>query len=47
MYRTASHPDLIDLEEDGSFGLGMKYFNHGQGLKMTDIPYCRTDRELV
>ena len=31
--------ELIDLKEDGSFRLNMKYFNYGVGLTMTNAKF--------
>jgi carbamoyltransferase len=31
--------ELIDLKDDGSFRLNMKYFNYGVGLKMTNAAF--------
>ena len=31
--------ELIDLKEDGSFRLNMKYFNYGVGLTMTNVRF--------
>ena len=33
--------ELIDLKEDGSFRLNMKYFNYGVGLTMTNAAFNR------
>src|SRR5438067_7264099 len=33
--------ELIDLKEDGSFRLNMKYFNYGVGLTMTSARFAR------
>ena len=33
--------ELVDLKEDGSFRLNMKYFNYGVGLTMTNEPFNR------
>ena len=33
--------ELIDLKEDGSFRLNMKYFNYGVGLTMTNANFDR------
>jgi carbamoyltransferase len=33
--------ELIDLKEDGSFRLNMKYFNYGVGLTMTNASFDR------
>ena len=33
--------ELIDLKEDGSFRLNMKYFNYGVGLTMTNARFDR------
>jgi carbamoyltransferase len=36
LYKDAIHRHLIDLKDDGSFWLNMKYFNYCQGLTMTN-----------
>ena len=33
--------ELIDLKEDGSFRLNMKYFNYGVGLTMTNAAFAK------
>ena len=33
--------ELIDLKDDGSFRLNMKYFNYGVGLTMTNVAFNR------
>jgi len=33
--------ELIDLKEDGSFRLNMRYFNYGVGLTMTNAKFAR------
>jgi carbamoyltransferase len=33
--------ELIDLKEDGSFRLNMKYFNYGVGLTMTNTAFAK------
>ncbi len=35
-YKDLILSELIDLKEDGSFKLNMKYFGYGAGLKMTN-----------
>ena len=40
-YRDAILDNLIDLKEDGSFRLNMKYFNYCQGLTMTSRAFAR------
>jgi len=41
VYRDAILQHLIDLRPDGSFRLGMKYFNYCQGLTMTSERFHR------
>ena len=36
LYKDAIYKHLIDLKDDGSFWLNMKYFNYCQGLTMTN-----------
>ena len=33
--------ELIDLKEDGSFKLNMKYFNYATGLTMTNDKFSK------
>jgi carbamoyltransferase len=40
-YRDIILQELIDLKEDGSFRLNMKYFDYGAGLKMTNDKFDR------
>lgn len=40
-YRDLILRELIDLKEDGSFRLNMKYFNYGVGLTMTNVAFNR------
>ena len=40
-YRDIILKELIDLKEDGSFKLNMKYFDYGAGLKMTNAEFDR------
>jgi len=40
-YRDLILRELIDLKEDGSFRLNMKYFNYGVGLTMTNAAFNR------
>jgi carbamoyltransferase len=40
-YRDLILRELIDLKDDGSFRLNMKYFNYGVGLTMTDVAFNR------
>ena len=37
---------LIDLKEDGSFKLDMKYFNYATGLTMTNNKFSKRWRKL-
>lgn len=41
IHRDAILGNLIDLKEDGSFRLNMKYFNYCQGLTMTSRAFAR------
>src|SRR5260370_29412597 len=38
-YRDVILRELIDLKDDGSFRLNMKYFNYGVGLTMTNAAF--------
>jgi len=40
-YRDLILRELIDLKDDGSFRLNMKYFNYGVGLTMTNVAFNR------
>jgi carbamoyltransferase len=40
-YRDLILHELIDLKDDGSFRLNMKYFNYGVGLTMTNAAFNR------
>jgi carbamoyltransferase len=40
-YRDVILRELIDLKDDGSFRLNMKYFNYGVGLTMTNVAFNR------
>jgi carbamoyltransferase len=40
-YRDVILRELIDLKDDGSFRLNMKYFNYGVGLTMTNAAFNR------
>jgi carbamoyltransferase len=40
-YRDLILRELIDLKDDGSFRLNMKYFNYGVGLTMTNAAFSR------
>ncbi len=40
-YKDLILKELIDLKEDGSFKLNMKYFNYGVGLTMTNDAFAR------
>jgi carbamoyltransferase len=40
-YRDVILNELIDLKEDGSFKVNMKYFDYGAGLKMTGAEFDR------
>jgi len=40
-YRDLILRELIDLKDDGSFRLNMKYFNYGVGLTMTNVAFDR------
>jgi carbamoyltransferase len=40
-YKDLILKELIDLKEDGSFKLNMKYFNYGVGLTMTNAAFAR------
>jgi carbamoyltransferase len=40
-YRDLILRELIDLKDDGSFRLNMKYFNYGVGLTMTNAAFNR------
>jgi carbamoyltransferase len=40
-YRDLILSELIDLKDDGSFRLNMKYFNYGVGLTMTNVAFNR------
>jgi len=40
-YRDLILRELIDLRDDGSFRLNMKYFNYGVGLTMTNVAFER------
>lgn len=40
-YRDLILHELIDLKDDGSFRLNMKYFNYGVGLTMTNVAFNR------
>jgi carbamoyltransferase len=40
-YRDLILRELIDLKDDGSFRLNMKYFNYGVGLTMTNVAFKR------
>ena len=39
--------ELMDLKEDGSFRLNMKYFNYGVGLTMTNAAFDATLRSAA
>jgi carbamoyltransferase len=39
-YKNIILKELIDLKEDGSFRLNMKYFNYASGLTMTNEDFC-------
>jgi carbamoyltransferase len=41
IYRDAIYRYLIDLKDDGSLWLNMRYFNYCQGLTMTSRPFHR------
>lgn len=41
IYKDAILKELIDLKEDGSFKLNMKYFDYGAGLRMTNARFDR------
>ncbi len=40
-YRNLILDELIDLKEDGSFRMNMRYFGYGSGLKMTNRRFAR------
>ncbi len=40
-YRDLILDELIDLKEDGSFRMNMRYFGYGSGLKMTNRRFAR------
>jgi len=40
-YKQLIYDHLIDVKEDGSFRMNMKYFNYCQGLKMTNEKFNR------
>ncbi len=40
-YRDLILKELVDLKEDGSFKLNMRYFDYGAGLKMTNAEFDR------
>ena len=40
-YRDLILRELVDLKDDGSFRLNMKYFNYGVGLTMTNVAFNR------
>jgi carbamoyltransferase len=40
-YRDVILRELIDLKDDGSFRLNMRYFNYGVGLTMTNVAFNR------
>ncbi len=40
-YRNLILEELIDLKEDGSFRMNMRYFGYGSGLKMTSRRFAR------
>src|SRR4029078_11665293 len=40
-YKDIILKELIDLKEDGSFKLNMKYFNYGVGLTMTNDAFAQ------
>jgi carbamoyltransferase len=41
VYREAIYKHLLDLKDDGSFWLDMRYFNYGSGLTMTNRRFHR------
>jgi carbamoyltransferase len=41
VYKNLILRELVDLKEDGSFKLNMKYFNYGVGLTMTSAEFAR------
>jgi carbamoyltransferase len=41
IYKDLILKELVDLKEDGSFKLNMKYFDYGVGLKMTNANFDR------
>lgn len=41
VYKDLILKELVDLKEDGSFKLNMKYFDYGVGLKMTNASFDR------
>ena len=41
IYKDLILKELVDLKEDGSFKLNMKYFDYGVGLKMTNASFDR------
>jgi carbamoyltransferase len=40
-YRNVILDELIDLKDDGSFRMNMRYFGYGSGLKMTNRRFAR------
>ena len=45
IYKELILDNLIDLKEDGSFKLNMKYFNYGSGFTMTNKNFSELGRK--